>query len=100
MYLVGAMQGAMEIGLSEGEASVGHYSGPEVEVAGTSCTGFRRVLRDCLDERHLAGVTDTEPVLQAAVDEGVGNILFEHRLVVTRRQRWLELRAGLTGHEG
>ncbi len=62
--------------------------------------GFHRVLRGYPDERHLADVADMEPALQAAVDEGVGNVLLEHRLVVARRQRWLELHARLAGREG
>lgn len=100
MHLVGAARGAVEIGLGEGEAGVGHYPGLEAEVAGAACAGFHRVLRGYPDERHLADVADMEPALQAAVDEGVGNVLLEHRLVVARRQRWLELHARLAGREG
>jgi len=81
MDVLGAAVCAAKIRLVEREGRIRHHDGGKAQIACRACSGLDRIVGADADDHQVRDTTRMQPVLEAGVDEGIGDVLFDQMLM-------------------
>ena len=95
MDVLGAAMRAAKVRLVEREGRIRHHDGGKPQIACCACSSLDRVVGADADDHQVRDTTRMQPALEAGVNEGIGNVLFDHVLMGQWMEAGLEFDAGL-----
>jgi len=99
MDVLGAAMRAAKILLVKREGRIRHHDGGKAQIACGACAGLDRIVGAHADDHQVRDTARMQPALEAGVDEGIGNVLFDHMLMGLWMEARLEFNAGLARRE-
>jgi len=96
MDVLGAAMRAAEIHFVEREGRIRHHDGGEPQIACGAYAGLDRIVSADADDHQMRDTARMQPALEAGVNEGIRDILFDHVLMGQWMKAPLELHAGLS----
>jgi len=93
---LGAAVRAAKIRLIEGEGRIRHHDSGKAQIACGACAGLDRIVGAHANDHQVRDAARMEPALEAGVDEGIGDVLFDHMFMGQGLEAGLEFHAGLS----